>query len=276
MVTRVICSAVSIALTTLALTGCGRQVANDSTWDPNLLATSPEPGSLPVPRPWVAAALDATGGLSAWTQCEKLTLPAVATAYDQDGSFYLTPQQFTIYPWSNALRVTAQEPGARFTWQVVCGRYEMPQGDRELDVCPLSGHYRDYAEAVLQIVTAPARMLDDNVVLTRRPGPVQIGGQWYYTIEAKHQPAETSGDGAGDRTATVEPCWTQGIYFQSRDRSLVDMIWLGNPATQKYLVVRGYDYALCAGVLIPTQIEVFESDPRASLGPRLALVDLKQ
>ena len=56
------------------------------------------------------------------------------------------------------------------------------------------------------------------------------------------------------------------------------MIWLGNPLTHKFLIARGYDYAPAtdAGVLIPTKIEVFQSDPEANIGPRFALVDLKQ
>ena len=124
---------------------------------------------------------------------------------------------------------------------------------------------RDYADAVLQIATAPVRMLEGNGMLTGRPAVVQIAGQWYLPIDAKYQPAQSH--------------WTQGIYFQSQDWvGLVDMIWLGDPVTQKYLIVRGYDYTQRAdgGMKIPTKIEVFQSDPDANIGPRLALVDLKR
>jgi hypothetical protein len=56
----------------------------------------------------------------------------------------------------------------------------------------------------------------------------------------------------------------------------VDLIWLGNPALEKYLMVRGYDYVkAAAGVLVPTKIEVFQSDSGANIGARLALIDLK-
>ena len=42
--------------------------------------------------------------------------------------------------------------------------------------------------------------------------------------------------------------------------------------------MRGYDYARAVGdgVLIPTKIEIFQSDPEAQFGPRLALIDLKR
>jgi hypothetical protein len=56
------------------------------------------------------------------------------------------------------------------------------------------------------------------------------------------------------------------------------MIWLANPLAQKFLLVRGYDYAqtVDSGVLIPTKIEIFQSDLEARFGSRLALIDLKR
>jgi hypothetical protein len=56
------------------------------------------------------------------------------------------------------------------------------------------------------------------------------------------------------------------------------MIWLANPAAGKFVVVRGYDYAPIVkdGVLVPTKIEVFQSDAEGAQGQRLALIDLKQ
>ena len=67
MVARVIRGVVLIVLTGLILTGCGRQVAQDPTRDPALLATGPDRDSISVPPPFVAASIDIVGGLPAWT-----------------------------------------------------------------------------------------------------------------------------------------------------------------------------------------------------------------
>jgi len=272
MVTRVMQSVALMGLTALTLTGCNRQVSRESAPDLNLLATSPDPKTLSTPRPFLAAAFDAAGGLAAWQQCKKVEFHAAVTACERDGCFYLTEHDFVLWPWSDAIQVTADEPQAHFTWQMISGRYRTPAADPNLDVSPLKGLERDYAEAVLQIATAPVRMLRDNMEFTLAPAPVQVTGQWYLPINARYQsPKPTS-----RKEVPVEPYWTRGTYFQSQDGSRVDMIWLGNPATQKFIIVRGYDYATTGsdGVLMPTKIEVFQSDPDANIGPRLALVDL--
>lgn len=264
MVARVMQSAVLIVLTSLTLTGCGRQVSKESAPDFDLLATGPDRTALPAPQPFVAAALDATGGLAVWEQCQRIQRRATVTACERNGSFYLTEHDFVLCPWSGAIQVTAREPRTDLTWQVVRGRYYSPQADPNLDVSPLGGLCCDYADAVLQIATAPVRMLEGSAMLTGRPVVVQIAGRWYLPIDAKYEAAQSR--------------WTLGVYFQSQEGFLVDMIWLGDPLTQEYLIVRGYDYAQSAGggLKIPTKIEVFQSDPDANIGPRLALVDLKR
>jgi hypothetical protein len=277
MTTRVIHGAVLIALATLTLTGCGRQATQDSSKDLDLLATGPDREALPVPRPWISTALDATGGLAAWMQSKRIDFDTVVTAYREDGSFYLTEQHFSVCPWSGALQVSAREPGSEFTCRVVDGQYNLLKGDSNSDVCPLSAGYRDYAEAVLQIATTPVRMLRDNVVLLHRPAPVMLAGQWYIPIEAKYGVEKPAGEASKQKEAP-EPCWKEGTYFQNQATSLVDMIWLGDPARQKFLVVRGYDYnrAARSDILIPTKIEICQSDPDANVGRRVAMIDLKQ
>jgi hypothetical protein len=263
MVARVVVRAVAMVLTVLALTGCGRQASKESLRDLDLLATGPNPTTLPTPQPFVTAVIDAAGGLSAWEQCKELAFRGAVTACARDGCFYLTEHDFVLCPWSDAIQITAHEPRANFVWQIANGRY-LRQADPNLDVSPLKGLNREYADAVLQIVTAPVRLLDRGILLSRRPDLVQITGQWYLPIDAKYRAGETGA------------YWTLGTYFQSQDLSLVDMIWLGNPAAQKFLIVRGYDYVKHAdsGILTPTKIEVFQSDPEANIGPRFALVDL--
>jgi len=278
MITRVTGRAVLVALASLTLAGCGRQ-ARDPSRDLDLLATGPDSATLSAAPPHVAAAIEATGGVTAWTQCTKLKFDAVVTAYQSDGGFYLTRHRFYVCPWGDAIQVSAPEPQNGFACRIVEGRYQRLDGEDKVDVSPLSAFYRDYAEAVLQITTAPARMLSDGATLLRKPMPVMISGAWYFPIEAKYPARQIAAKGAGrEKTTVVEPYWTQGIYFQNQAGSLIDTIWLGNPNTQRFLVVRGYNYAriVSNGVLIPTKIEIFQSDVEAVQGQRLALIDLKQ
>jgi len=244
----------------------------------DLLATGPDRQALPVPRPWVSTALDATGGLATWMQSKRIDFDAVVTAYREDGSFYLTEQHFSVCPWSGALQVSAREPGSEFICRIVDGQYDLLKGDSSTDVSPLRAEYRDYVDAVLQIATAPVRMLSDNVVLLHRPAPVMLVGQWYIPIEAKYGVSKpAAGEGSKQKEAP-EPCWIEGTYFQNQATSLVDILWLGDPGRQKFLVVRGYDYNRMAkdGVMIPAKIEICRSDPEANVGRRMAVIDLKQ
>jgi hypothetical protein len=275
MVAKVVCNVVLTVLTGLILTGCGRQVARNPSRDSGLPAAGLV--STSAPQPFVVPSIEALGGLSAWRQTTRLDFAAIVAAYHSDGGVYLTEHQFTLYPWSDSIQVTAGEPRVRISWQVVCGRGTI-DGDPALDVSPLKGSYHEYADAVMQIVTVPVRLLETSVSLNRRPIPMQIAGQWYQPVEAKFGPKETVSREKGHERVTVcEPYWTQGIYFQNHDSLSVDMIWLANPGEQRYLLVRGYDYApVPGGVRIPTKIEVFRSDAGARFGPRLALIDLRR
>jgi hypothetical protein len=269
---------VLVALVFSTLTGCGRRVAQESASAPDPLATGPQRGVMPAPRPWALPAVDAAGGLPNWSKCTKLELRGIVAAYRQDGSYYLTEHDFEIYPWSAAIRVSAREPGASLEYQLTRAAYRPPAEDPNQDVSPLRTLYRDYAEAVLQITTAPVRMLEESAVLTQTPSAVQIGGRWYQPMTAKFTPARAASQGQWlKKPAAVAPYWTQGIYYENQGKSLVDMIWLGNPAAQKFLVVRGYDYVSMAdGVLVPTRIEIYQSDAEANLGPQLAAVNLER
>jgi len=279
MTTRVTRGVVRFALVTLTLAGCGRQVAPDPSIGLDLPAIGPDQTTPPTPPPHVVAAMDATGGVAAWMQARRLTFSGVVTAYQSDGSFYLTEHTFDICPWGNAIQVSAQEPQTRLTCRIMDGQYRLLSGDVKADVSPLGVRCRDYAEAEFEIATAPVRLLDDSVTLLRRPMPVMISGAWYYPIEATFETQKIASNGAGpEGVTTVEPYWTQGVYFQNQNGSRVDIIWLGNPVTQKFLMVRGYNHAPIAkdGVQVPTKVEIFQSDAEATQGQRLALIDLKR
>ena len=274
MFKRAIRHAVLIGFVALIFAGCGRQVVETPQGDANLLATGPDREALVAPPDYVSAVLEASGGLSFWRQQTRLHAGGVVKLYRPDGSFYLTEHDLEVYPWSNAIRIEADEPQARFVWQLAEGRYQVLEGKPLLDVSPLAGSYGAYADAVLQIVTAPVRLLDEEVELYREPPPVRIGGLWYQHITAKYSPAKVVSEQTENRS--VETDWTDGIYFLNRGAGLVDMIWLGNATQLAYLLVRGYDYAAETegGLRIPSKIEIFRADAEGNAQERLAQLDV--
>ncbi|MBN1361435.1 MAG: hypothetical protein JW993_12630 [Sedimentisphaerales bacterium] len=275
MRTRVVRRAVLIGLTILMLTGCGRQIAQLPGDD--LLAIGPDQTALAAVRPdYILAAVEAAGGLPTWLQCRRIDLSGVVAAYRPDNSYYLTEHTFTAFPWSEALRITAHEPQAEFTWLMVVDRFELLKGDANLDVSPLAGAYQNYASAVLQVVTAPARLLDRRTQLSRQPFTVQIRGRAYDPIDARFRISSSAGAGTDETSRAAALYWTNGTYYLNRENSLAEMVWLANPLRQDFLIVWGYDYAPVSadGVRVPTKIEIFRSDAEARIGPRLAKIDL--
>jgi hypothetical protein len=259
------------------LIGCGRQAARTPGGVGDLLAIGPDQTLLAAARPdYILAAIEAAGGLPTWMQCVQLDLRGVVTAYGTDTSYYLTEHVLAVYPWSQAVRISAREPQSEFVWEMVRDRFELLKGDASLDASPLAGSYPGYAAAVLQIVTVPARLLDRAAQLTRQPLPVQIRGQDYDPIEVRFAVHPIVAETRKEPSVATESYWTSAVYYQNRQTARIDMICLANPARKDFLVVRGYDYAAVPrdGVFVPTKIEVFRSDPEGRIGRRFVQIDL--
>lgn len=274
--------AVLIGLAASMLTGCSRPVVRspqaDSSADP--LAVSPDREALAraVPPDYVMSILNASGGISAWAENRRLHAVGVVKIYRPDNSFYLTEHDFEVYPWSNAVRITASEPRGKFAWKMVAGRYEMLEGSTGADVSPLAGLYAAYADAFLQIVTAPVRLLDQGNQLHREPVPFRMNGQWYERIEVKFGPGTVAVERAGQTDAqTSQPYWTDAVLFLNRASSLIDMVWLSNVSRQEYVTVRGYNYSdvESIGIRVPSKVEIFRARPDSTVQDRLAQIDIR-
>jgi hypothetical protein len=239
-------SAILVVVAAAGLAGCGTLSSTSFRSDVN------------SPTGEVAAAADATGGLSAWRQCRHLEISGVVIAYQDGGGRYLMEHTFRVSPSSHALSISAREPRSDYVWQLVGHRFERVQGDPRLDASPLRQDYADYAEAVLEILTAPVRLMEWGGSLTADSATVMIGGRPYHTMEA--------GSSSG----------IQRVYYQDEGNSRVDLIWLGDNVSKHFVMVRGYDYAPVsdAGVQIPTKIEVCRSGPERQIGRRIAQVDI--
>jgi len=266
-----------IALMAFVVGGCGNVFKIDRASQAEDFTSGPDVETLVVHGDYAVGALAATGGLDTWMKVTRLNLECVVTFYQPDGSFYLTEHECEIYPWSNSIRISAQEPMGKLMWQLSNGHFSMLQGNERVDVLN-SVSYRDYAEAILNITTAPVRLLDQKSEYLKKPEPVKIAGLWYHMIEQVYPLGQAlSADIKKKGDWRYEPYWSEAIFCQNRDSSFVSLLFLSDVDEQKFLAVRAYDYDIYAGqkVIVPRKIEIFRTDARSVIKERLVTIDFK-
>lgn len=236
------------------------------------IATIPDVNKIVVTADFASGAIAVTGGLQNWAKTQKVQFDSVVTLYQQDGSFYLTEHRYEIYPWSNSIRISAQEPLSKLVWQLSQGKFQMLEGNKSVDISPLAEYYRDFAEVILTITTAPVRFLDEPFAFSKVTTPVKMGGLWYYPITRTPDLRDKQKD-----VRPYESYWSRTVFYQNRDNSLVDIIWFIDLDEEKFLLVRGYDYIELEkkGVLFPTKIEISRTDIEGTFQQRLAEINVK-
>jgi len=200
---------------------------------------------------FAAQTIDASGGLSAWRKTKGLQLNCVVAFYQPDESYYLTEQRYEIYPWSNSIRISTLEPEGMYVWQLSKGKFNVLEGGKQFEDLPNTVSSRCLAESILNIVTAPARFLDNYVEFVKETTPVKMHGQWYYLIDRKNK-----------LNAAPAERLSEAIFYQNRDNFAIDMIWFPRISGSKLLMVRGYDFEVVesGSILIPTRIEIYRTD----------------
>jgi hypothetical protein len=221
---------------------------------------------------YASGAIEATGGKQAWAKVKKLEFDCVVTFYQPDDSFYLTEHHYEIHPWTNSIRITAREPLNKFVWQLSEGRFSMLEADKQNDISPVAGFYRDFAETILNIITAPIRFLDEKTTFTKLQSMIKREGFWYQPIQQTNRNSDTAVS-----TEPAKPYWSKVIFYQNKENSLVDTILFADSVENKFLAVRGYDYTEVdkKGVRVPIKIEVFKTDAQGSFQQLLAEINFK-
>lgn len=248
---RLVGSICVILIAGLMLGGCKAHQKQETV----VLAQTPDASTLVAPSDYATAAIDAAGGLDAWTSTKQLQLDCIVTFFGNDGAYYLTEQCLRIYPWSNALEISANEPQGEFAWRLSGGRFEVLAGADRVKDLPVAVASRCFSEAILEIVTVPARLPDKSAKYNRQSDAVQLHGQWYYPIDAKAA--------------------NKAVFYQDRDNSVVDMIQLACKGGSKTLTVRGYDYMKVdkGGPAVPRKIEIFSGSSDEEGQKRLVTID---
>ena len=234
--------------------------------DVDVLTLAQEAEVISIPSNEAEQAIKATGGLDTWKKTTQLQLDCVVTFYQPDGSFYLTEQQYEVHPWLNSIQISDDEPKGTLVWQWSSGKFDVLHGPGQIDALPKAVPSCCYAEAILDIITAPVRFLDFTVKFAKSSEPVRIQGEWYYPIQRQEKVF----------TSRV----SEAVFYQDRDSSLVNMIRLSCTGTGFALdrtvqYVRGYDYKEVekTGLLVPTRIEIYETDARDLNQKRLVKID---
>jgi hypothetical protein len=240
-----------VLLTLLAGPGCRQllkkqqePVPANPLDDPNLVAPD-----------YVSRAIAAAGGRRAWANTKKLELDCVVTFYQPDGGFYLTWQRHEVYPSKNSITISGREPAGPFRREF-SGR---KHAEFSATAPPASKLW--FAPAILDIITAPVRLLDRSAAFTEAAGLVKIEGQWYKPIE---------------RTGRDEAhIWSQVLFYQNADSALVDILRLVDMDRNSFFLARGYDYRQLqeGAALVPAKIEIFQTDVHGAVLARLAKVD---
>jgi hypothetical protein len=260
---------------TFILGGCGQEQEIDIV---EVLARGPDLESLGVVPDYAARTTEAAGGPDAWMRIKELQLDCVVTFYQADGSFYLTEQHYDVYPWSNAILISGREPQGKFVWKFSKGQFSIPQGSDRIEGLPTAVDGRCFAEVILNVLTIPARFLDESVEFTKVPDPVKLHGQWYYPVNRRmkpRSPLDAQAQMAEPTAFEAVPDLSEAVFYQNRDSSLFDMLLFPRMSGGKSLMVRGYDYSEIekGGVLVPAGIEIFRTDARGDSQERLVKID---
>ena len=241
----------------LAVAGCEQEQRQEQVREQTVDVSASKP-------PYISQAIEATGGLDAWAKTQKLEFDCVVSFYEMDGSFYLTKQHHEIYPWSNTIRVSAQEPQGKFIWEFSPDGMRVIEGTKQGDFLPIGLGAEDYVKAILDITTAPVRLLESKAELIKDTTSVKIEGRWYYPIRQVRPDQTDSG-----------PYQPKLVFYQNRGNSLVDMLLFLGVDRGTTLAVRGYNYQEVekGGVVVPAKIEFFMADVGLVMQHRLVKID---
>ena len=131
--------------------------------DMDALSIAQEAEVISIPSNEAQQAIKATGGMNTWKKTTQLQLDCVVTFYQPDGSFYLTEQSYEIHPWLNSIQISDDEPQGMFVWQWSEGKFDVLKGTGQMSALSKAVPSRCFAEAILDITTAPVRFLDGSV-----------------------------------------------------------------------------------------------------------------
>lgn len=214
----------------------GQKKARNPLSDPNF--TLPD---------YVSAAFEACGGRAAWSVTNLIKADCVVTFSRFDGSRYITEHHYEIAAVPGRIRVSAMEPEGMVRYTLTAKGIRKSKNTIPDNIFTEKIGLSLYAGAVLEITTAPMRLLDENFLHTGDTEQVKVEGDWYRSI--------------GTRSMSGYDSETEAIFYQEQRRGLVDMVWFKQDSGDLYIAAKGHQYReFGSGVMLPTSIDIYRID----------------
>jgi len=239
----------------LLFSGCGGQVEKkeivlNPLSDPNVIL----PG-------YASEVFEAAGGREAWSVTNLIKADCVVTFSKSDGSRYITEHHYELRSWPGQIRVSAMEPGGMVDFKLTQKGLETSQGKIPDYLFTQKLDLGQYGRAVLEIITAPMRLFDRNLVRAPETGTIKVEGDLYRSIVTK--PSGSLGRAP------------ESTFFQEQQKRLVDMIWYRQGAGDLTTAVKGYEYReFGRGVLLPAKIDIYKIDSAGISRGLIARIEL--
>lgn len=177
----------------------------------------------------------------------------VVTFYAADGGMYLSEQRHTIYPWSQAIEISANEPQGRFRWKLSGGEFRVVTGAAKVDELPIGIYDRNIAKLILTSVVASSGM---SAELSESSEPAKVQGRWYSVIQIG------PGSTYPKTLKNIEVPWAKITLYGNSNSGVIDRVVIEDVASGLRLMAHSYNFWLLKeiGKSIPTKIDVFKID----------------
>lgn len=201
------------------------------------------------------------GAPQAIARGNEITISAhcLVTYYHGENAGYFSEQKHTITLGSNAIDMTADEPGGTFRWQLAGGAYESSGPTATVEAGPVGVIDRDIVVAILTAFNASAGYYGSESVT--KPDKTRIDGKWY-------QPVQLGNIAIPSTTITL---------LQSLQDGAIDLVWVHNTQTNAVTTGRAYNMAWlkAAGTFVPTKIDIFRREAGAAADKKILQVNYR-
>lgn len=177
----------------------------------------------------------------------------VVTFYEADGSIYLSEQRHTIYPQSQGLEMSGDEPEASFKWRLWGGDFRVVAGAAKLDELGSQIYKRNIAKLILTSLAAGSGMSDELKVSSE---PAKLEGRWYNVIEVG------PGTTYAKTLKSIEVPWAKLMLYGDGSSGVIDRVVIEDLASGETLMAHSYNFRWLDGIgrSIPTKIDIFKID----------------
>lgn len=186
----------------------------------------------------------------------------VVTFYAPDGGTYLSEQQHTIYPQSQTLEISGNEPEGRFKWRLSGGDFRVVAGAAKLDELGGRIYKRNIAKLILTSVAVGSGMSAELEVSSE---PAKLHGRWHNMIEVG------PGTTYAKTLKSIEVPWAKLTLYADGSSGVIDRVVIEDLASGEALMAHSYNFRWLdrIGRSIPTKIDIFKIDTEQTEQQRL-------